>query len=204
MIAGFEADGELKQVKQALLKRKFTTCAFRLRRRAVEVELQSGVRCGEKAGLADASQPPVSGWLTYQQAGTAPGRSLGKGKGASVYSERLTALFRSRAHAGNLEDATCFSEAGTPGRGPYMRLWLRVEAGVVTCARYKTFGCPAAIACGEALCELVEGELLAPWAALSGEELATRITTQVGGVPENKAHCPQLAAEALVAIIRAD
>jgi len=123
-------------------------------------------------------------------------RATDNGQGKRVYSERLRTLFQNRAHAGNLEGATHYGEAGTPGHGPYMRLWLRVEAGIVTAARYKTFGCPAAIACGEALCELVEREPLTAWMTLSEDEFALRITTAVGGVPENKTHCPPLAVQA--------
>jgi len=109
-----------------------------------------------------------------------------------VYSERLRTLFQTRAHAGNLDGATHYGEAGTPGHGPYIRLWLRLEQGIVTAARYKTFGCPAAIACAEALCEFVEGE------RSDRDALVTeaRILEQVGGVPEGKEHCPALALEA--------
>jgi NifU-like protein involved in Fe-S cluster formation len=67
-----------------------------------------------------------------------------------------------------------------------------VEDGIVTTARFKTYGCPAAIACGEALCELVEGRPLAAIEPVTAELLATC----VGGVPEEKSHCPPLAAQA--------
>jgi NifU-like protein involved in Fe-S cluster formation len=55
-----------------------------------------------------------------------------------MYSERLIALFHSRAHAGRLENATHYGEAGTPSQGPYTRLWLRVRDGVIEAAAYQT------------------------------------------------------------------
>jgi nitrogen fixation NifU-like protein len=113
-----------------------------------------------------------------------------------MYSERLLELFNTPRHAGKLEEATHFGEAGTPGQGPYLRLRLRVEAGIVEQARFKTYGCPAVIACGEALCQLVEGRPLAK----IGLVTAARIEECVGGVPPEKSHCPPLAAAAWSAL----
>ncbi len=111
-----------------------------------------------------------------------------------MYSERLMSLFRSQAHAGELESATHRGQAGEPGMGPWLTLALRLEGERVVEARYATYGCPAAAACGEALCALSEGrELAALQAAVSAETLRQ----MGGGVPEGKEHCPELAAEAL-------
>ena len=87
-----------------------------------------------------------------------------------MYSERLLALFHSRAHAGTLEDATHGGEAGVRGQGPYLELRLRVVNGLVEVARYRTFGCLAMIACGEALCAWGEGREITD--RLGPEELA--------------------------------
>ena len=109
-----------------------------------------------------------------------------------MYSERLMELFHSRAHAGRVEDATHYGEAGTPGQGPYTRLWLRVRDGVIEAAGFQTYGCPAIIACMEALCrELVGGGFR--------EVTAEQVAEWVGGVPEGKEHCPRLAVEAWAA-----
>ena len=110
-----------------------------------------------------------------------------------MYSDSLLELFESRAHAGSLPDATHRGEAGAPGQGPYVQLWLRVEDGVIRKARFKTYGCPAAIACAEAACGWSEGKALAELARVSADEIAA----SVAGVPEGKEHCPELAATAL-------
>jgi len=110
-----------------------------------------------------------------------------------MYSERLMELFHSRAHGGDLPDATHFGQAGTPGGGPYIQIWLRVEDGVVDAARWRTYGCPAAIACAEACCRWAEGKAL----DRLGFVEPPRVADWVGGVPVGKDHCPELAANAL-------
>jgi len=105
-------------------------------------------------------------------------------------------LFHSRAHGGDLPDATHFGQAGTPGGGPYIQIWLRVKDGVVEAARWRTYGCPAAIACAEAVCAWSEGKPAAIVACLAPDE----VTGWVGGVPEGKDHCAELAAAAARAV----
>jgi len=109
-----------------------------------------------------------------------------------VYSDRLRELFHSRAHAGKLEDATHYGEAGTPGHGPYVQLWFRVDGGVVRRAGYRTYGCPAVIGCCEALAEAAERMTAAELRAVT----AVAVTAWVGGVPHGKEHCPDLVARA--------
>jgi nitrogen fixation NifU-like protein len=110
-----------------------------------------------------------------------------------VYSERLQSLFHSREHAGSLPGATHFGEGGVRGQGPYIQLWVRCRGEEVEQARFRTFGCPAAIACAEAACRLGEGRALAEVRTLTAAE----IQAEVGGVPEGKEHCPALAVQAL-------
>jgi nitrogen fixation NifU-like protein len=114
-----------------------------------------------------------------------------------MYSERLMALFHAAAHAGELYGETHRGRAGTPGQGPCIQLVLRVVEGHVQEARYKTYGCPAAIACAEAACAWSEGRPLAELAPVT----AADVTRWVDGVPEGKEHCPALAAAALNAVV---
>jgi NifU-like protein len=109
-----------------------------------------------------------------------------------MYSERLVELFHSRAHAGRVEDATHYGEAGTPGRGPYTRLWLRIRDGVIEAAGYQAYGCPAIIGCMEALCAAVHGSRAADFPEVTPEQLLV----WTDGLPEGKEHCPALAAQA--------
>ena len=114
-----------------------------------------------------------------------------------MYSERLTALFQAAAHAGSVMEETHRGVAGTPGGGPYLVLSLRAAEGRVVEARFRTYGCPAAIGCSEAACAWSEGRPLGELATVTAEDVAR----WVGGVPEGKEHCPELAARALRAAV---
>ena len=102
--------------------------------------------------------------------------------------------------AGTWEGATREGTAGIPGDGPHLRLWLEMRGDTITRAGYHTYGCPAAIASGEMLCLLLTGRTR-EWARTLTEDMLTRA---LGGLPEGKAHCPQLAIAALRRALRAD
>jgi nitrogen fixation NifU-like protein len=114
-----------------------------------------------------------------------------------MYSERLMALFHTAAHGGELAGETHRGRAGTLGQGPCIQLMLRVEEGRVREARYKTYGCPAAIACAEAACAWSEGRSLTELPEVTTAD----VTAWVDSVPEGKEHCPALAAAALKAVV---
>lgn len=86
-----------------------------------------------------------------------------------------------------------FGEAGTPGQGPNMRLWLRVVDGRVVEARFKTYGCPASIASGSVLTEMVKGKPVEECACIDAGQLLDALD----GLPLGKGHCADLAIAAL-------
>lgn len=95
--------------------------------------------------------------------------------------------------AGRWDGVTHEGVAGTPGEGPHLRLWLQMEQDTIARAGYQTYGCPAAIASGEMLCLLLSGRTRERAQLLTAEDL----TRALNGLPEGKAHCPQLAITAL-------
>jgi len=110
-----------------------------------------------------------------------------------VLSEAASRFASDARFAGEIPGATHLGIAGSPGGGPYMKLWLRVLDSKIVQAGYETYGCPTAMACGSATCQLISGGPV---------ERAKRVTEQdllvvIGGVPEGKEHCPRLAIEAL-------
>ena len=84
-------------------------------------------------------------------------------------------------------------QAGTPGQGPFVCLWLRIEGGVVADARFKTYGCPSAIASGSVLTEMVKGRAICDCAAIDAGQLLDAL----GGLPLGKGPCADLAVAAL-------
>jgi nitrogen fixation NifU-like protein len=110
-----------------------------------------------------------------------------------MYSEAATDHFHHPRHVGVLEDATVVGRQGTPGQGPHMVLYLRLEADRIADARFQTYGCPAAIACGSWLSEWVIGRTKEEALLLS----ASQVNEGLGGLPLGKEHCPPLAVGAL-------
>ena len=78
-----------------------------------------------------------------------------------------------------------------------MELYIKVAGGVITDARFKTFGCGAAIATSSMVTELVKGKTIDAALRLSNDAVAEAL----GGLPPVKMHCSVLAEQALKAAI---
>jgi nitrogen fixation NifU-like protein len=114
------------------------------------------------------------------------------------YSDILMDHFFAPRNGGRMEGPDRVGQAGTPGQGPFMVLYLRLDGDRVTEARFQTYGCGPAIAAGSMLTVLVTGRTVAECLALTAEEL----TEALGGVPPEKQHCPALAIQALRAALQ--
>lgn len=114
-----------------------------------------------------------------------------------TYEETLLAYFRNPRNVGEIQDPDALAEVTNPVCGDYTRLTMRVRDGVVEEARFKTFGCAAAIAASSMLTVLLQGRTLAEAAAIRNEEVAEAL----GGLPPAKMHCSILAEDALRAAI---
>lgn len=117
----------------------------------------------------------------------------------ATYSELTMRYFNSRKHGGKLPEATHVGEAGSRGGGPWIRLAVQARHEVVTTARWMSYGCPAAIACSEAVCDWAEGRRLAELPSVT----EAMVADWVGGLPEGKEHCSRLAAEAVRGLVPA-
>lgn len=109
------------------------------------------------------------------------------------YSEKLMEHFQNPRNVGVIEDADGVGKLASDVCGDIIHLYIKVRDGIITDAKFTTFGCAAAVASGSMLTEMIIG--------LSVEE-ALRITKEdiadsLGGVPEPKIHCSLLAADGL-------
>jgi nitrogen fixation protein NifU and related proteins len=109
------------------------------------------------------------------------------------YSETMMDHVLSPRNGGVLEQPDLTGHAGTPGRGAFLILFLRIVEGRVATAKYHTVGCGPTIACGSMLSELVLGRSIAECRELTAEDLIEALD----GVPPDKLHCPALAVGAL-------
>jgi nitrogen fixation NifU-like protein len=115
-----------------------------------------------------------------------------------MYSVQLLDHFQNPRNAGEIPDADAAAEIENPACGDVLRLTLKLIAGRISQAQFKAKGCVAAIACGSALTELLDGKTLVEAGNLRRED----ISTVVGGLPQASTHAAQLAVDALSAALR--
>lgn len=101
--------------------------------------------------------------------------------------------FANPRNIGTLENADAIGLAGIPGQGPFLQMFLRMEAGRIAEARFDTYGCPVARGCGSWLTCWVVGKTSAQALVLEADDLM-RI---LGGLPLGKEHCASLAVDSL-------
>ncbi len=113
------------------------------------------------------------------------------------YSEKVMEHFLHPHNVGELPGANGVGNVGNPVCGDIMRLYIKVEDGKIVEARFKTFGCGAAIATSSMVTDLVKGKTVDEALKISNQAVAEAL----GGLPKVKMHCSVLAEEALRAAI---
>jgi len=114
------------------------------------------------------------------------------------YNETVMDFFNNPRNAGKIEDASGIGNAGSPVCGDMMRLYIKVEDGIIKDAKFKTFGCGAAIASSSMLTEIIKGKTIEEAERTNNREVLSRL----GDLPSIKRHCSILAEEALEAAIK--
>jgi len=110
-----------------------------------------------------------------------------------MYSEKVMEHFRNPRNVGEIENADGVGEVGNPICGDMMTFYVRVENGILTDVKFKTFGCGAAIAVSSMASELAKGKTVAEAMKITNADVAK----ELGGLPPNKLHCSNLGADAL-------
>jgi len=118
-------------------------------------------------------------------------------EGYALYSEKVMDHFRNPRNAGGMENPDGTGHVGNPICGDIMELYIRVDKGIITDARFKTLGCGAAIATSSMVTEMVKGMAIEKALQISNKAVAEAL----GGLPSVKMHCSMLAEEALKAAI---
>ncbi len=114
------------------------------------------------------------------------------------YSATVLEYFQRPRNLGDLEDADAVAEVENPACGDRTRLALRIVDGRIVAARFRTDGCPAAIAASSITTELITGRTLDEAAQLRDTDVAAAL----GGLPRNKLHCSVLAEDVIQAAIQ--
>ncbi|MCK9277007.1 MAG: Fe-S cluster assembly scaffold protein NifU [Methanoculleus sp.] len=110
-----------------------------------------------------------------------------------MYSERVMDHFMNPRNMGEIPDADGAGEVGNATCGDIMRITLRVEENRIVDAKFKTFGCAAAIASSSMATGLIKGKTLdEAWAVTN-----RAVVEALGGLPPQKVHCSVLAKEGI-------
>ncbi|HHV93244.1 MAG TPA: Fe-S cluster assembly scaffold protein NifU [Firmicutes bacterium] len=110
-----------------------------------------------------------------------------------MYSEKVMDHFTNPRNVGEIPDADGVGVEGNPVCGDIMKLWIKVEDGRIVDARFKTFGCGAAIATSSMITEMVKGKTIEEALQITN----TAVAEALDGLPPVKMHCSNLAADAL-------
>lgn len=110
-----------------------------------------------------------------------------------MYSDKVMDHFNNPRNVGEIDDADAVGEVGNPVCGDIMKLFIKVENGMIKDAKFKTFGCGAAVATSSMITELVIGKSLDEAYEIGKNDIADALD----GLPDTKMHCSNLAADAL-------
>ena len=105
--------------------------------------------------------------------------------------------FEHPRNVGEIIDADAVGQVGNPRCGDIMKMYLKIEDGVIVDAKFKTFGCGSAIATSSMATELIRGKRVEEALSLTNAAVAEALD----GLPAYKMHCSVLAEEAIKAAL---
>ena len=114
-----------------------------------------------------------------------------------LYSEKVFDHFSNPRNVGGIEDANGVGEVGNARCGDIMKMYLKIEDGIIKDVKFKTFGCGAAIATSSMATEMIKGKPLDEALKLTNQA----VVEALDGLPAVKIHCSVLAEQAVKAAI---
>ena len=115
----------------------------------------------------------------------------------ALYSEKVMDHFQNPRNVGKLDDADGIGEVGNAKCGDIMRMYIKVDDGVITDVKFNTFGCGSAIATSSMATELIKGKPIEEALELSNKA----VVEALDGLPAYKLHCSVLAEQAVRAAV---
>ena len=116
----------------------------------------------------------------------------------ALYSEKVMDHFLHPRNVGVIEDADGVGEVGNAKCGDIMKIFLKIDGGIVTDAKFSTFGCGSAIASSSMATEMIKGQPIEQVMELTNKA----VVEALDGLPAYKLHCSVLAEEAVKAALK--
>lgn len=114
-----------------------------------------------------------------------------------IYSEKVMDHFANPRNVGEIVDADGVGEIGNEKCGDIMKMYLKIEGGVIVDVKFKTFGCGAAVATSSMATEMIKGATIDEALQLTNKA----VVEALDGLPAAKLHCSVLAEQAIKAAL---
>ncbi len=115
-----------------------------------------------------------------------------------LYSEKVMDHFQNPRNVGKIENADGIGEVGNAVCGDIMKVYIKVDCGIITDVKFNTFGCGSAIATSSMATEMIKGKKIEDALALTNKA----VVEALDGLPAHKIHCSVLAEEAVKAAVK--
>ena len=115
-----------------------------------------------------------------------------------LYSEKVMDHFRNPRNVGEIENADGVGEVGNAKCGDIMKMYLKIDDGIICDFKFETFGCGSAIATSSIATEMIKGKPVEEALQLSNKA----VVEALDGLPAYKLHCSVLAEEAVKAAVK--
>lgn len=110
-----------------------------------------------------------------------------------MYTEKVMDHFSNPRNVGEMTDADAVGQVGNPSCGDIMKIFLKIKDERIEDIKFQTFGCGAAIATSSMVTEMAKGKTLDEAMQITNKSVAEALD----GLPPQKMHCSNLAADAL-------
>ena len=114
------------------------------------------------------------------------------------YSKKVMDHFMNPKNVGIIENPDGYGKVGNPVCGDLMEIYIKVKDDIIKDIKFKTFGCGSAIATSSMVTELAKGKNIDEALKITRNDVAD----ELDGLPPQKMHCSNLAADALQEAIK--
>ena len=115
-----------------------------------------------------------------------------------MYSKTVIDRFQNPRNAGGMHGANAIGQVGNAACGDIMKMYLKInDNGIIENAKFKTFGCCAAIASTDMACDLIKGKTIDEALKVTNKD----VLKLLGELPPHKIHCSLMAEESIRAAI---